>query len=161
MSSSCLDLIQGEPLTTNDGVQSWWSQRQLFSNFLWCWGCTQGPHVGQAGTTWVHRCPSWQLLTFPYLGHKPIPRSYWDTGDSSIQGGGVRSSAMKVTGQVWHRCEPGGHSICQPVPAAAQGWKICPSRGQDKRHWCLPGCDSYNWLWAFLGVSPLSNHLQK
>lgn len=72
-----LALIQGEPLTTSDGDESWWHHRQLFSNFLWCWGYTQDPNVGQAGITWLHGSPGWQLSTFSYLGQKPIPRSYW------------------------------------------------------------------------------------
>lgn len=50
MSTSCFGLIHGEPLTTNDGIESWWSHRQLFSNFLWFWGCTQGP-------TWAKLVP--------------------------------------------------------------------------------------------------------
>lgn len=59
--------------------------------------------MGQAGTTWVHRCPGWQLPTCPYLGEKTIPRSYRILGTPQYK-------RMKVTGQVWHRCEPGSHS---------------------------------------------------
>lgn len=83
-------------------------------------GLHSGRHVGQAGTTWVHRCPGWQLPTFPYLGEKTIPRSYRILGTPQYK-------RMKVTGQVWHRCEPGSHSICQAVLAVAQGWVLCLS----------------------------------
>lgn len=90
-------------------------------------GLHSGPRGSQAGTTWVHRCPA---------GSSYLPLSWSEVHSQELLGyrgplntrRGVRSSEMKVTGQVWHRCEPGGHSICQAVPAAAQGWQLVSVR---------------------------------
>lgn len=68
--------------------------------------------------------PCWQLLPSLILVRSPFPEVIGIPGTPQYKEGGVRSSEMKVIGQVWHRCEPGGHSICQAVPAAAQGWKL-------------------------------------
>lgn len=84
------------------------------------WGLQSGPHVGQAALAGSSP-PSPILVTSP----SPEVIRYW--GLLSTRGGSGRSSAMKVTGQVWHGCEPGGRSICQAVPAAAQGWELCLS----------------------------------
>lgn len=106
-------------------MESWWPHRQPFSNFLWCWGCTQGP-------TWAKLVPHGSIAAlagssppFSILGRSPSQEVIGILGTPQYRG--VRSSAMEGTGRVWHRCEPGGHSICQAVPAAAQGWELCLS----------------------------------
>lgn len=91
MSTSCFGLIQGEPLTTYDGIESWWSHRQLFSNFLWFWGCTQG-------LTWAKLVPHGSITALagsppppPILVRSPSPEVIGILGTPQYKRGQVLS----------------------------------------------------------------------
>lgn len=122
MRTSCLGMIQGEPLIASDRDKSWWSHRQLFSGVFVVLGLHAGFHVGHAGTTRVRHSLAGSSPPSPVLVRHPLLAV---TGDPHEDPGQFLGEGD--TGQVWHECEAGSHSTCQVISAVTQSWKPCQS----------------------------------